>query len=67
MMRTHVRVEVGNRGAQNVPPCKVKFTEEVFLFFKMSAYPDDSIIITVLIIESLAQPTYFAGRWADTV
>ena len=36
MMRTHVRVEVGNRGAQNVPPCKVKFTEEVFLFFKMS-------------------------------
>ena len=27
---------------------------------------DDSIISTVLIIESLAQPTYFEGRWAGT-
>ena len=35
--------------------------------FTKSCYSDDSIISTVLIIESLAQPTYFAGRWAGTV
>ena len=34
--------------------------------FTKSCYSDDSIISTVLIIESLAQPTSFEGRRAGT-